>query len=73
MFVGFVTQLFSPSNVCAWSIGTHCVHKQSSLSDTTMLSAAVLSALDSSLVVLSYNLAAGKAEGRITLLLTRYT
>ena len=31
VFVGFVTELRSPPNVCAWSVDRRCVHKQSSL------------------------------------------
>ena len=43
-FVGFVTQLCSPSNVCVWSVDTF-VYTQSSLSVFTMLGTAVLSSL----------------------------
>ena len=41
MFVGFVTQLCSPPNVCAWSVDKR-VHTQSSLSVFTTLGTAVL-------------------------------
>ena len=41
MFVGFVTQLRSPPNVCVWSVDRRCVHTQSSLSVFTMLSTTV--------------------------------
>ena len=57
VFVGFVTQLCSPSNVCVcvcvcvWSMDTHCVHTQSSLSIFTTLETAVLSSLHSGVVV----------------------
>ena len=58
VFVGLVTQLCSPPNVCAWrstSIDTHCVHMHTklSLSVFTMLGTlAVLSSLHSGVVVL---------------------
>ena len=50
VFVGFFTQFCSPSNVCVWSMDTHCVHTQSSLSIFTMLSAAFLSSMHSGVV-----------------------
>ena len=40
MFVGFVTELCSPSDVCVWSVDTR-VHTQSSLSVFTTLGTAV--------------------------------
>ena len=49
LFVGFVTQLYSPSNlcVCVCGVWTHCVYTQSSLSIFTMFNTPVRSSLHS--------------------------
>ena len=51
VFVAFVTQLCSPSNMCGvWRVDTH-LYTQSSLSIFTMLGTAVLSSMHSGMVV----------------------
>ena len=52
MFVGFVTQLCSPSNVCVLSVDRRRVHTQSSLSVFITLGTTVLSSLRSGVVCL---------------------
>ena len=50
-----VIVLCCKENVCVWSVDTHCVHIQSSLSVFTKLGTAVLSSLHSGVVVQLWN------------------